>query len=752
MRNIPGQWSDDFDITLETIAPAPRVSLFSTLARFATSVTVEVFKLPRRLKERFTRPLQILAIPVFREDGASKRRLIDAGLQSYSPGQSRSTAAARTTPKSWAVSPSPSPPSPSPQPSGSFLADVVEDSPASFLDDDLDWSMEDVDSGTPAYIPTPVHKPHVGSPSDIGWIRRKEWLHVPDRKILTPKMRSSPKIGSSPNSQSESPAVTPMRKQLLKKQLRTASAFPSLSAIPSPASPLSPLSRRRSDAAQAAPVTSKLDVNLGDHVFRKPVPNIHAPAIAVTANTHYEAGLEAREKRDADARATVSRGFPHPADTIDVDLSNLSDANDNSSSFGSLRTPSPQVSQQQTIAGTIDVDLSTLLDASNISSPFDSLRTPSPQVSRKKSVRWDSHCRSKTYYIDERVSEMLDSTLESIRSPVPKPKPKDDEDEHDNVEDDYEVTFEDPDLDSDASSDFDEDVDGPSMPEPSADDSLEELELSGEILDELEEDFKNLLAKQPPPPPPPKPLIEPLTDEERAQLDDLAVKSDNGKNKAYPIIPQKISARDFGTLLPHQFDGSPQAWLNDEIVNQYLSVLIKTMNDDCGFTYKKGGPAPPYHAFSSHWFTSINNGIKKVERWAGRVGLGGKQFLDAKIVLFPICDGSHWRLLAVKPKERTIEYLDSLGWDGAKYVTKLREYLQNELKDLYVAEEWKVEVLQRSVRQVNGSDCGVFVVLNALVVLRGDETKKVLACDGMLQARERVALTMVSGHAKELDY
>lgn len=748
MRNIPGQWSDDFDITHETIAPAPRVSLFSTLARFATSVTVEVFKLPRRLKERFTRPLQIVAVPVFREDGASKRRLVDAGLQPYSPGQSRSTAAARNTPKSWVVSPSPSPPSPSPQPSGSFPANVVEDSPASFLDD-LDWSMEDVDSGTPAYIPTPVHKPNVGSPSDIGWLRRKEWLHVPDRKILTPKMRTSPKMGISPKPQSETP-TTSMRKQLLKKQLRTARA------IPSPSSPLSALSRRHSDAVLAAPIMSDFDVNLGDHVFRKPVPNINAPANAVIANAHYEVGLEAREKRDADARATVARGFPHSADTVDVNLSNQLDANDISSSFDSLRTPSPQVSQQQTITGTIDVDLSDLPDASNISSNFHSLRTSSPQASRKKSVRWASHGRSKIYYVDERVSEMLDSTLESIRSPVPKPKPKDDEDEHDNVENDFVVTFEDPDLDSDASSDFDEDVDGPSMPEPSAEDSaedsLEELQLSRELLDDLEEDFKNLLAKQPPPPPPPKPLIEPLTDEERDQLNDLAVKSNNGKNKAYPIIPQKISARDFGTLLPYQFDGSPQAWLNDEIVNQYLAVLIKTLNDDCGFTYKKGGPAPPYHAFSSHWFTSINNGIKKVERWAGRVGLGGKQFLDAKIVLFPICDGSHWRLLAVKPKERTIEYLDSLGWDGAKYVTKLREYLQNELKDLYVAEEWEVEVLQRSVRQVNGSDCGVFVVLNALAVLRGDETKKVLACDGMLQARERVAFTMVSGHAKELDY
>lgn len=126
--------------------------------------------------------------------------------------------------------------------------------------------------------------------------------------------------------------------------------------------------------------------------------------------------------------------------------------------------------------------------------------------------------------------------------------------------------------------------------------------------------------------------------------------------------------------------------------------------------------------------------------------------MDAKLVLYPICDNSHWRLLAVKPQDRTIEYLDSLGWDGDKYVTKLREYLQHELKELYKADEWTVVELQRSSRQLNGSDCGVFVLLNALVLLRGDDTKKVIACNGMLEARERMAITLLTGHAAELDY
>lgn len=383
------------------------------------------------------------------------------------------------------------------------------------------------------------------------------------------------------------------------------------------------------------------------------------------------------------------------------------------------------------------------------SSAFDSLHDPTPSPSLRKSIRWAPQGCVKSYYVDERISEMLDSTIESIRSPIPKPK------FHENEDGDFPkglqaVTLHDP----EPASDSDDSVDGPALEDDDSsafDDSIEETQISKELLEDLEEGFKQLLAQQPLPPPPPKPLIAPLSDSERTQLQDLAAKSSHGKNGSYPIIPDKISARDFGTLLPAMFNGSAMAWLNDEVVNQYLATLVKTLNDDCGFTYKRGGPAPPYHAFSSHWYSSIQGGVKKVERWAGRVGLGGRQFMDAKVVLFPICDGSHWRLLAVKPREHTIEYLDSLGWDGSKYVKKLREYLKHELKELYNEEEWTILETQRSSRQLNGSDCGVFVLMNALVVVLGHEMNKVVACNGMQEARERIALTIITGNAVELE-
>ena len=59
---------------------------------------------------------------------------------------------------------------------------------------------------------------------------------------------------------------------------------------------------------------------------------------------------------------------------------------------------------------------------------------------------------------------------------------------------------------------------------------------------------------------------------------------------------------------------------------------------------------------------------------------------------------------------------------------------------------------QRSSKQLNGSDCGVFTLLNALVLLRGDDTKKVISSHGMSEARERIAMTLMAGRpTKEME-
>jgi Ulp1 family protease len=170
------------------------------------------------------------------------------------------------------------------------------------------------------------------------------------------------------------------------------------------------------------------------------------------------------------------------------------------------------------------------------------------------------------------------------------------------------------------------------------------------------------------------------------------------------------------------------------------------MKQDAGINPRdRKGPPPPVHAFTSFWHKSMLAG--NVKNWAPKVRLDGKQFFEANVVLFPVCNANHWILVVVKPKERTIECFDSLGGDGKKFTTAiLYNFLQTVLGKYWVAEEWTVVGgKQRSSMQLNGSDCGVFTILNALAVLRGEEPSRVLSCDGMLEARKRIAATLLNG-------
>ncbi|KAF1846752.1 cysteine proteinase [Cucurbitaria berberidis CBS 394.84] len=400
-----------------------------------------------------------------------------------------------------------------------------------------------------------------------------------------------------------------------------------------------------------------------------PVTPMRRHLLKLQLRAHVE-HQDAREERiaDADAQTPELETALYEDSELPIPLSSPFQTDVSSSPFQTDVESSPfqsHISSDQPPA--YENDLSFLSDA------------PSPP--RKKSVRWAQHAGAKSFFIDERVSEMLDSTLETITS-------------------------------------------------------------------NLQEDLKKKLALAPPPSPPPpvKPLVLPLSSEELDALDAVVAQTDHGRNANMYVIPEKLYARDFGTLLPEQFNGDPKAWLNDNIVNEYLAILVAHKKKEIGFAHKRGGPAPPVHAFSSFWYSTIKDRPKSVERWASRFQLGGRQYLDADLVLYPICDGGHWRLLAVKPKERIIEYLDSLGFSGQKYVVKLKEYLSKELGDAWVEEDWTTVELQRSSQQLNSSDCGVFTLLNALTVLRGEEAQRVVACCGMTDARERIATTLLAGH------
>ncbi|KAL6710199.1 hypothetical protein ACN47E_009145 [Coniothyrium glycines] len=661
---IPGAWpSDDTFLASDEQQHAPRASFFTTLGRWATNALNPALlsNLPHRLLQRFWRKQEIKAVPVITSSGSNKKRFIDAGLadEPATPSPSvrarakiahrqRDTSATYQTLDVWSSTTSPETPPSFTSPLA--LAQVCDElhTPSTpenleYDDYDIDMSFDEAISGTPL-LPTSYNA-----------------------------------IAGESSAQYAAPPVTPMRRHLLKLQLRT----------------------HTKNLEQGSPDSDIL-----------PIPS-----------TNYT-----DEENDA---------LPESSSPFESDIEGLPISSSPFQTDVDSPVPAPEYEN----------DLSFLSDA--------------PPLPVKKRVRWSACAGAKPFYFDEKVSEMLDSTLEAINfSPV---KPTEDyfddaEDEaetEDGEANDFATPQDENGYDSDAETASD---DGgfhgvPADTFDDSEDSLEESRLSEEFIQDLQDDLQRKLALAPPPPPPVKALVSPLTSDELKSLEAAAASTHYGKDRDALVVAEKeLKAKDFGTLLPHQFDGDRRAWLNDEIVNEYLAILIASKKKEAGFEHRKGGPAPQVHAFSSFWYTNVSRTVASVRRWAARFQLQGDQYLEADLLLYPICDRGHWRLLAVKPKERSIEYFDSLGFDGDQYVKKLKEYLKAELKDSYKEDDWSVVQLQRSSRQINGSDCGVFTLLNALALLRGEEATRVVACDGMADARERIAITIMAGHpTTELD-
>ncbi|KAF2273534.1 uncharacterized protein EI97DRAFT_503399 [Westerdykella ornata] len=219
--------------------------------------------------------------------------------------------------------------------------------------------------------------------------------------------------------------------------------------------------------------------------------------------------------------------------------------------------------------------------------------------------------------------------------------------------------------------------------------------LSGEGVEEEREILSSPMYQKISPPvvveelspsPPPEPLLPELSIEQLKCLVEASKKTNGGR--IHMDLAKGINTHDLKTLLPHEFNGNPIAWLNDNIVNEYLSLLVEHEKKKAGYQHKPGGPAPPVHAFPSQW--------------------------------------------SGKPDKDLVDLL--LAW------------LEQELGDAFVKSEWTYDQHQRSMQQLNASDCGVFTCLNAVALLRSEDPSLVQITDGMHEARRHIAATLLSGH------
>ncbi|RDW61753.1 SUMO protease ULP1 [Aspergillus mulundensis] len=230
-------------------------------------------------------------------------------------------------------------------------------------------------------------------------------------------------------------------------------------------------------------------------------------------------------------------------------------------------------------------------------------------------------------------------------------------------------------------------------------------------------------------------VVRPLADDWKARLE-KAMKKPDYAEVAHTHTGEPLTRGDIATCY------TPLKWLNDEVINSYLGLIVEHMREE---HHNAGRHAKPhYHAFNTFFFSNLRDkGYDSVRRWAKRAKIGGPDLLDVDTVFIPVHDMSHWTLIVVKPSARTIEHFDSLGSLSKRHVATVKDWLRGELGDLFVDAEWNV-LPSKSPQQNNGSDCGVFLLTTAKAVALNIEPLAYGAKDTPL-LRQKIVAELMNG-------
>lgn len=155
----------------------------------------------------------------------------------------------------------------------------------------------------------------------------------------------------------------------------------------------------------------------------------------------------------------------------------------------------------------------------------------------------------------------------------------------------------------------------------------------------------------------------------------------------------RITRKDIQTL-------SGLNWLNDEVINFYMNLLIERG--------EKNEKFPNVHAMNTFFYPKLlSSGHSSLKRWTRKVDIFAKD-----IVVVPIHLGIHWCMSIIDFRDKTIKYFDSMGSANPKCLVALRKYLEDESLDKkkksYDTSDWKLDSVKDIPQQMNGSDCGVF--------------------------------------------
>ncbi|KAJ9612181.1 hypothetical protein H2200_003778 [Cladophialophora chaetospira] len=198
---------------------------------------------------------------------------------------------------------------------------------------------------------------------------------------------------------------------------------------------------------------------------------------------------------------------------------------------------------------------------------------------------------------------------------------------------------------------------------------------------------------------------------------------------------------DFRRVIPPSANNNgTAAWLNDEVINGYLNLIVQH-----GKANDRPTQVPSFHTFSSFFYNNlVQKGYDSVKRWSSRAKIGGKNLLEVQGLFIPINNGAHWTLLVVSGKDRSATHYNSMRGSGGAYIKAIKTWLAAELGASYNEEEWTFVEAGESPMQANMDDCGVFTITSARQIMLGLTPMSYGPGEIPLQ-RKRIVAELVAG-------
>ncbi|GAX23363.1 sentrin-specific protease 1 [Fistulifera solaris] len=246
-------------------------------------------------------------------------------------------------------------------------------------------------------------------------------------------------------------------------------------------------------------------------------------------------------------------------------------------------------------------------------------------------------------------------------------------------------------------------------------------------------------------------LMRPLTEDEK----EIVAEAIHGSGPDHEILA-RFDADSVTRASMHTL--RPGGWLTDEVIHFFYVMLARRDEEMC----KQDPQRKRSHFFKSFFITSLlneghanpaKNGTyeyRNVKRWSKKVP--GKDIFDLDKIIFPINQNNmHWVCSVIFMQAKRIQFYDSMGGDGCRYLNALFQYLKDEHQDkkkcpLPDEDEWEfIECTSDTPRQRNGFDCGVFTCMFADFISKDcpllfDQTHITLC-------RERIAIAIMNGRA-----